>query len=222
MRPFTLPSLSAVNAPQQDETLETADLTEGDEEAPQATEANGYERQAQRSAGALARVERLSETLRLWIRREALLGVGVLLCASLLGGFAGSLSPLPPGAAPNINAPTLTSTTKTPVDMTQTVGGLKITLKVAPDKFGTNSVGVLLVDAKTGKPIDGANVHLIVNMVEMDMGTSTSDPKGSGGGFYTGQIDLLMGGHWTVQVQIRTPQNPNVIQRATFTFPVTF
>ncbi|HEY7355118.1 MAG TPA: FixH family protein, partial [Ktedonobacterales bacterium] len=129
-------------------------------------------------------------------------------------------------ATPNINAPTLTSTTKTPVDMTQTVKGaqqtLRVTLKVAPDKFGANSVGVLLVDAKTGKPIDGANVHLIVNMVEMDMGTSTSDPKGSGGGFYTGQIDLLMGGHWTVQVQIRTPQNPNVIQRATFTFPVTF
>jgi uncharacterized membrane protein len=226
MRPFTLPSLSAVNAPQQDDPLETADLTEEDEEAPQATGANGYERQAQRSARALARIERLSETLRLWIRREALLGVGVLLCASLLGGFAGSLSPLPPGAAPNINAPTLSSTTKTPVDMTQTVKSaqqtLRVTLKVAPDKFGTNSVGVLLVDTKTGKPIDGANVHLIVNMVEMDMGTSTSDPKGSGGGFYTGQIDLLMGGHWTVQVQIRTPQNPNVIQRATFTFPVTF
>jgi putative copper export protein/methionine-rich copper-binding protein CopC len=221
LRPFTLPSLSAVNAPQQDETLEAADLTAEDEEALQAGQPSGHEQPAQKSARVLARVERLSEELRLWIRREALLGVGVLLCASLLGGFAGSLAPTPPGA-PNINAPALTVNTKTPVDMTQTVNGLKVTLKVAPDKFGTNSVGVLLVDAKTGKPIDGANIHLILSMVEMDMGTSTSDLKGSGNGFYTGQIDLLMGGHWTIQVQIRTPQDPNHIQRATFTFPVTF
>ena len=97
-----------------------------------------------------------------------------------------------------------------------------MTLKVAPDKFGTNSIGVLLIDASTGKPIDGANVHLIINMVEMDMGTSTSDLTGVGSGFYTGQGDLLMGGHWNIQVQIRTPQNPNTIQRATFTIPVTF
>lgn len=225
LKPFTLPSLAAVNAPQ-DEPLEAADLTDEDEDVPPAAQPNGHEQPAQRSERVLARVERLSEQLQLWIRREALLGVGVLLCASLLGGFAGSLSPLPPGATPNINAPTLTSTTKTPVDLTQTVKGaqqtLQVTLKVAPDKFGTNSVGVLLVDAKTGKPIDGANVHLILNMVEMDMGTSTTDLKGSGGGFYTGQIDLLMGGHWNIQIQIRTPQNPNVIQRATFTFPVTF
>jgi hypothetical protein len=100
---------------------------------------------------------------------------------------------------------------------------LLVTLKVAPDKFDLNSVGVLIVDAKTGKPIDGGNVHLIVNMVEMDMGTSTSDLTGVGKGFYTGQIDLLMGGgHWSVQVQIRIPSDPTTIHRTTFTFFVPF
>ena len=173
------------------------------------------------SARVLTRIDRLSEQLRLWIRREALLGTGVLFCAALLGGLAGSLAPTPPGA-PNINAPTLTATSKAPFDMTQTVNGLQVTMKVAPAKFGTNSVGVLLVDAKTGKPIDGANIHLVINMVEMDMGTGTSDLKDVGNGFYIGQADLLMGGHWTIQVQIRTPQDPNTIQRVTFTIPVTF
>lgn len=179
------------------------------------------EEQPPRAKRLLEHIEHLSERLRLWIQREAMLGVGVLFCASLLGGLAGSLAPAPPGA-PNINAPTLNATTKTPVDLTQTVAGLQVTLKVAPDKFGTNSVGVLLIDKNTNKPIDGANVHLLVNMVEMDMGTGTSDLKGIGDGFYTGQVDLLMGGHWNIQVQIRTPADPNTIQRVTFTFPVTF
>ncbi len=188
---------------------------------------NGHQRKdgkdTAESGRVLARIERLGDQLRLWIRREATLGAGVLLCAALLGGLAGSLAPAAAGA-PNINAPPLTPTTKTPVDVTMktTDGVLNVTLKVAPAKFGTNSVGVLVVDAKTGKTIDGANVHLIINMVEMDMGTGTSDLQSVGGGFYTGQADLLMGGHWTIEVQIRTPQNPNVISNVTFTIPVSF
>jgi copper transport protein len=224
LQPFTLPSIPALKAlGPDDDTLDDALLNDEEEAAPQEPQTNGDARRTQKAARARARVERLSEQLRVWIRREALLGVGVLLCASLLGGLAGSLAPTPPGA-PNVNAPTLTSTTRTPVDMTSTAGTLKVTLQVAPDKFGTNSVGVLIIDTKTGKPVDGANVHLIINMVEMDMGTGTSDLTGSGNGsgYYTGQINLLMGGHWTVQVQIRTPQDPNTIQRVSFTFPVTF
>jgi copper transport protein len=215
------PTMAVFNDQQQNGTPDTSDVADMGEETPQEPQTNGHQRQAQEATRVLRRIERRSEQLHLWIRREALLGAGVLLCAALLGGLAGSLAPTPPGA-PNINAPTLSPTTKTPVDMTQTVNNLKVTLKVAPDKFGTNSVGVLIVDANTGQPIDGANVHLLINMVEMDMGTGTSDLKGSGGGFYSGQIDLLMAGHWTVQVQIRTPQNPNTIQRVTFTIPASF
>ncbi len=235
LQPFTLPSIPAIRAQgpgnaAQDE----AELFDGEgalpedlpsEEADTRPEpvANPDAQRAQKLARAESRMERLSEQLRVWIRREALLGAGVLLCASLLGGLAGSLAPTAPGA-PNINAPTLSSTTKSPVDMTATTGTLKVTLQVAPDKFGANSVGVLIVDTRTGKPVDGANVHLILNMVEMDMGTATSDltESGTGAGFYTGQIQLLMAGHWTLQVQIRTPQNPDTIQKVSFTFPVTF
>ncbi len=173
------------------------------------------------SSGVLGRVERLSGQLRTWIQREAALGVAVLFCAALLGGLAGSLTPTLPGA-PNVNAPTLTATSKAPVDLTQTKEGLRVTLKVSPDKFGTNSFGVLVVDAATGKPIDGANVHLLINMLDMDMGTGTSDLKGVGGGFYIGQGDLLMGGRWQVTVQVRTPQDPTTIHRLSFDFTVSF
>ncbi len=213
--------LPAIAGAEVDEPAHAVDSPAAGGEAASQTPANEHQEKVSESARRLARIERLSEQLRLWLRREAALGVGVLFCASLLGGLAGSLAPAPAGA-PNVNAPPLSATTKTPVDLTQTVDGLKITLKVAPDKFGTNSAGVLVTDLNTGKPVDGANVHLILSMVEMDMGTSTSDLKGSGGGFYTGQIDLLMGGHWQVQVQVRVPQDPNVIHRTTFTFPVSF
>lgn len=225
LKPFTLPTMAAIRARQQDETLEEApDAPDEGEEAPPEAQADEPLHRTAKAARRLKQIDRLSEQLHTWIRREALLGVGVLLCAALLGGVAGSLAPAAAGGTPNINAPTLAPTTKTPVDMTQktTNGALQVNLKVAPDKFGTNSVGILIVDANTGKPVDGANVHLIINMVEMDMGTGTSDLKDSGGGFYTGQMDLLMGGHWTIQVQIRTPQDPTTIQRVTFTIPVTF
>lgn len=224
LKPFTLPTMAAIHAWQHDETLEELPDAPDEEEAPPETQADRSQQRTAKAVRRLKRIERLSEQLHTWIRREALLGAGVLLCAALLAGVAGSLAPVPAGGTPNINAPPIGSTTKTPVDMTQKTinGALQVTLKVAPDKFGTNSVGMLIVDANTGKPIDGANVHLIINMVEMDMGTGTSDLKGQGGGFYTGQIDLLMGGHWTILGQIRTPQDPNTIQRVTFTIPVTF
>jgi copper transport protein len=215
------PDLPHAEEESQAQEPDSRERSETEAEAMQKAQANGRQRETAESTPVLARIEHLSEQLRLWIRREAMLGTGVLFCAALLAGVAGSLAPTPPGA-PNINAPLMTATTKTPVDMTQTVDGLQITLKVAPDKFGTNSIGVLVVDAKTGQPIDGANVHLIINMVEMDMGTGTSDLKGMGNGFYLGQGDLLMGGHWNIQVQVRVPQDPNTIPRATFTIPVSF
>jgi copper transport protein len=217
--------LPAIAGAEVDEPLDELSGGPESQQADKAAEASTEVLPASKQPQAPSLVEQLSEKLRLWIQREAMLGVSVLFCASLLGGLAGSLAPQIPNT-PNINAPTLTSTTKTPVDLTQTVDGLKVTLKVAPDKFGTNSVGVLVIDTKTGKPVDGANVHLLVNMVEMDMGTGTSDLKESdndiGTGFYTGQVDLLMSGHWNVQVQIRTPADPTTIHRTTFTFAVAF
>jgi putative copper export protein len=105
---FSLPSISAVNAQQHDDTLESADVTDSEEEAPPGDQANGYQRLAPKSARAPAQIEQLSEQIRLWIRREAMLGAGVLLCAALLGGLAGSLAPASSGGStPNTSTPTL-------------------------------------------------------------------------------------------------------------------
>lgn len=192
-----------------------------DDQEPAGALANGKPAvEGTRQSHALGRVEHLSERLRFWVRQEALLGVAVLLCASLLGGLAGTLTPAAAGSG--TSAPTMTATSSTPVNLTQTQDGLKVTFKVAPDTFGPNSFGVVLVDAATGKPIDGASVHLISTMLDMDMGTQTLDLKGQGGGFYLGQGDLTMGGHWQMVVQVRVPSDPTTIHKFTFQFSASF
>lgn len=163
---------------------------------------------------ALRRMDALHVRFHSWIQYEAMLGGVALLCVALLGVLVGSLAP-----ATNANGPTLTATTRTPVDLTQTTDHLKVTLKVTPDTFGANTFGVLVVDATTGQPVDGASIHLAMNMLEMDMGTVTSDLKGVGKGFYVGKGDLVMNGHWQVQVQVLVPRDPNVHQ-FTFEFAV--
>jgi putative copper export protein len=165
---------------------------------------------------ALRRIDALHVRFHSWIQYEAMLGGVVLLCVALLGVLAGSLAP-----TTNANGPTLTATTSTPVNITQTADHLKVTLKVTPDTFGTNTFGVLVVDATTGQPVDGASIHLTMNMLEMDMGTVTSDLKGVGAGFYVGTGDLVMNGHWQVQVQVLVPRDPTIHQ-FTFTFSVAF
>jgi copper transport protein len=172
-------------------------------------------------APAPAPIERLNERLRFWIRREATLGLGVLLCASLLGVLAGTLTP-PTSSAAAPSAPTITATSKTPVDLTQTQNGLQVTFKVSPDTFGPNNFGVVLVDSATGQPIDGASVHLLSTMLDMDMGTQPYDLQAKGKGFYLGQGDLTMGGHWQVVVQVRVPSDPNTIRKFTFLFSASF
>src|SRR5262249_45168534 len=128
---FTLPSISAAYGQQPENALEEDDWTVAEVEGPPpATRTNGHGRLAPKAARALAQIEYLSEQLRVWIRREGMLGMGVLLCASLLGGLAGSLAPASTsasGSTPNVTAPTIVPTTKTPVDLTQTVDGLQVT-----------------------------------------------------------------------------------------------
>lgn len=170
------------------------------------------------SSHALRQVDALHTRFHSWIQYEAMLGVVALLCVALLSGLAGSLVSTSPGT----NGPTLTATTKTPVNITQTADHLRVTFKVTPDTFGTNTFGVLVVDASTGQPIDGGSVHLAFIMLDMDMGTVTSDLKGVGKGFYLSQGDLIMNGHWQVQVQVRVPQDPTTIHQFTFDFAVSF
>ena len=112
----------------------------------------------------------------------------------------------------------LTPTSKTPVDLTQTQHGLHVTLKVDPNAYGPNNFGVILLNSATDQPIEGASVQLLSTMLDMDMGTIRFDLPPQGQGFYLGQNDLPMGGHWQVVVQVRVPSDPNTHYSVTFLF----
>jgi copper transport protein len=141
----------------------------------------------------------LGRSLEHWLRLEAMLGAIVLLCVALLAAFAGSLTvPTPPPSQPTGL-----------VTQTKTVDGHTITLKVAPATFGTNTFTVIVKNAQ-GQPEKGAAVLISTTMLDMDMGTETTqlqaDPNQSG--VYSKQADLNMAGHWQVSVRI-IPADPN-------------
>jgi YtkA-like protein len=145
-----------------------------------------------------------------WLRLEGMLGATVLLCVALLGALAGSLT-----------APTSSNTSSQPsgpVSQTKTVNGYTITLKVTPATFGTNTFIVIVKNAQ-GQPETGAAVSINTTMLDMDMGTETTqlqaDPTQAG--VYSQQADLTMAGHWEVGVRV-LPANSNTFVKATFDF----
>lgn len=158
------------------------------------------------SPGALV----LGKRLERWLRLEGMLGAVVLLCVALLAAFAGSLT--------TSTSATAASQPTGPVVQTQTVGGETITLKVTPATFGTNTFVVIVKNAQ-GQPETGAGVEITTNMLDMDMGTETTqlqaDPKQPG--VYSQQADLTMGGHWEVDVRVLPANSDNFI-KATFDF----
>jgi putative copper export protein/methionine-rich copper-binding protein CopC len=152
----------------------------------------------------------LGKSMERWLRLEGMLGAIVLLCVALLGAFAGSLT-----------APTSSNTSSQPsgpVSQTKTVNGYTITLKVTPATFGTNTFIVIVKNAQ-GQPETGAAVSINTTMLDMDMGTETTqlqaDPKQAG--TYSQQADLTMAGHWEVGVRV-LPANSNTFVKATFDF----
>jgi copper transport protein len=149
-------------------------------------------------AGISGGVRRLAEQLEDWLRREALLGLGVLLCAALLGAFAGSLATAPTPIAGASSGAYVNTVNTTPN------GDFAVTLKVAPAKFGANTFLVTVKD-KNGKPVEGASVLLQTTMLDMEMGTQSLQlqPVGADSpGTYGGQADLAMGGDWGLAVKV--------------------
>jgi copper transport protein len=141
---------------------------------------------------------KLAGRLEDWLRREAILGLGVLLCAALLGAFAGSLATAPTPIAGASSGAYVNTATTTPN------GDYAVTLKVAPAKFGTNTFLATVKD-KNGKPVEGASVLLQTTMLDMDMGTESFQLQTVGPdspGTYGGQADLDMGGHWGLAVKV--------------------
>ena len=134
-----------------------------------------------------------------WLRREAMLGAAVLLCAALLGAFAGTLAAAPSGATP--------TTASGPFLQTLQAGDYAVTLNVVPAKFGTNTFTVTVKDSK-GQPVENAIVVLTTDMLDMDMGEQSVSLKPVGldqPGVYSGQGELTMGGHWALIVKVVPP-----------------
>jgi len=142
--------------------------------------------------------QRLTHAIEDWLRREATLGVGVLLCVALLGAFAGSLYSLP--LAPSAHSSGAFTQMKT-------AGGYHISLTVTPDAFGTNTFNVTLTNTQ-GQPVNGAAVLIQTNDLDMDMGVQSAQLKAVGAsspGVYSGQSDLTMAGHWQITVKVLPP-----------------
>lgn len=149
-----------------------------------------------------ASLRELAVRLEDWLRREAMLGAAVLLCAALLGAFAGTL--VAPPTSAGTTAPT------GPFLQTQQVGDHTITLNVVPAKFGANTFTVTVKDSK-GQPVSNAIVVATTVMLDMDMGeeSATLTPVGADQpGVYSGQGNLTMGGHWKIIVKVALPGAP--------------
>jgi uncharacterized membrane protein/nitrogen fixation protein FixH len=161
-----------------------------------------------------AQASRLATALEDWLRREAVIGVAVLLCVALLSAFAGSLVP----PAPAVPAGASTASQGPYMSAPQMAAGLRVVLTVDPAQFGTNTFTVTLTDA-SGKPVDGAGVAIATQMLDMDMGIQTTQLKPAGQpGVYNGQADLTMAGHWEIIVRVLPP---NSQQFQTFQFRLT-
>jgi putative copper export protein/methionine-rich copper-binding protein CopC len=156
-------------------------------------------------------VRNLADRLEDWLRREAMIGLGVLLCAALLGAFAGSLATAPTPIAGASSGAFIDTVNTTPN------GDYAVTLKVAPAKFGTNSFLATVKD-KSGKSVEGASVLLQTTMLDMEMGTQSLQlqPVGADSpGTYGGQADLDMGGNWSFAVKV-LPAGGKDFETATF------
>ena len=102
-----------------------------------------------RGGGELAK---LVSQLEGWLRREALLGAGVLICVALLAAYAGTL------AAPVGGGSSSTSGASGPyISAPQQAGPYTVQLKVTPATFGANTFVVTVKDAQ-GNPVTGAAV----------------------------------------------------------------
>jgi putative copper export protein/methionine-rich copper-binding protein CopC len=167
-----------------------------------------------RKSGGDGSLRDLAIRLEDWLRREAMLGAAVLLCAALLGAFAGTLAAAPaPGVSTN-TAP------RGPFNATQQVGGYSIKLNVTPAKFGTNTFTVTVKDGK-GAPVTRAIIVASFGSIDMDMGQEDVNltPAGANApGVYSGKGDITMGGHWQVGVKVAPPGASKTI---TATFKLT-
>jgi nitrogen fixation protein FixH len=63
-------------------------------------------------------------------------------------------------------------------------------------------VEVTVKDA-AGTPVEGANVQLVITMVEMDHGETKVTAHSSGAGVYTAHPKFMMEGKWNIEVRAK-------------------
>jgi putative copper export protein len=143
-----------------------------------------------------ARLAMQTHQLRMIFGLEAVLGVGVIICFSLLNIFASSL--LPPPSTQQRSQPTV------PFQSSMQTFDKKFeaTLAITPNRFGPNVFSVRVVDAQTEAPITRVTTTLITKMGEMDMGTLTLYADGHG--VFSTHADMAMSGDWQIIIQIIT------------------
>jgi copper transport protein len=157
----------------------------------------------------------LARSISTWLRVEATIGLGVLLCAALLGPLAGSLTP-PVATTASFGASGGAQT------LTQKVDGLSGTLRVDPGTFGTNTFTVSVTNPD-GSPASNGTVFLVSSMVEMDMGTNTINlTPTTAPGTYSGHGEIAMAGHWQLRTVIRTREDPTHLHTTTFTISASY
>jgi copper transport protein len=144
---------------------------------------------------------------------EPWLGVAVLLCVGLLNVFAGTLTPAAAQAQNPTNGPVagpFHGTART------SDGKYSVTLTISPNHFGTNVFTVQVTDLSTGKQLGPNEVGVTINttMLDMDMGTESTDLQPDGKGGFSAEADLSMGGDWQIDVRLHTLDN--TLHKATF------
>ncbi len=161
------------------------------------------------------RVARRTGLLTRILGYEPVLGVAVLVCVGLMNVFAGTLSPTAAAQPqPTGTARAFHTTVKT------ADGKFTIALTVNPNTAGPNLFTVSVIENSTGKPTTNAGVSLYTTHLDMDMGTDTVNLQPDGKGHFSATGDLVMGGHWQIRIQIRTPDN--TLHEATVKEPMPF
>ena len=84
---------------------------------------------------------------------------------------------------------------------------MTVTLYINPNRAGPNGFLVSVADARTGAPVTNVGVSLYTTILDMDMGTDSVNLQPDGKGHFSGTGDLVMGGHWQIRIQVRTPNN---------------
>jgi copper transport protein len=153
------------------------------------------------------RLTRRTQRLMGVLRWEPLLGLAVLVCVGLMNVFGGTLTPTtaaaqtPPTAQQTQTAKPLTASART------SDGKFTVTLTVNPNRFGSNTFTVKVIDNRNQRPTTQVGVTLYLTMLDMDMGISVLNLQPDSSGGFSGHQDLSMSGDWQAQIQIRTLDN---------------